>query len=211
VTTHEADRPADYDPVDEQDEMGGGDVLTDEQFDPGTGRDADVAEADLEEPSDDDPDTTWSREHDAVDEDTHESRDAEPEPVDTDEADEPARAEVLDEGDGIDTVPAERTSESDPRAKLAPVGPDSAMDPGTGSYQDRWGAIQAGFIDDPRRTVESASALVAEIWDDIARAITDEREGIADRWHTEGSTDDLRLAMQDYRTLYSRFVRFTSE
>jgi hypothetical protein len=182
VTTHEADRPADYDSVEEEDEMGGGDVLTDEGEDAEPGR-VDTDEAD------------------------------EPVRADVvDEADEPVRADVVDEAAGIDTVPADHTPGSDPREKLAPVGPDSAMDPGTGSYQDRWGAIQAGFIDDPRRTVESASALVAEIWDEIARVITDEREGIADRWHTtEGSTDDLRLAMQDYRTLYSRFIRFASE
>jgi hypothetical protein len=85
------------------------------------------------------------------------------------------------------------------------------MDPGTGSYQDRWDAIQAGFIDDPRRTVESTSALVAEIWDETVRAITDEREGVDRRWQsTESSTDDLRAAMQDYRDLYGRFMRFSS-
>jgi hypothetical protein len=212
VTTHEADRPADYDSVEEKDEMGGSDVMKDEQLEPGTDTDADAAEADMEEPSDDDPDTTWSPEHDAVDEDTDEGENAEREPVETDEADEPARAELVDETDGIDTIAADRTSEPDLREKLAPVSPDSAMDPGTGSYEDRWGAIQAGFIDDPRRTVESAGALVAEIWDEIARAVTDEREGIDDRWHTtESSTDDLRVAMQDYRTLYARFMRFTSE
>ena len=85
------------------------------------------------------------------------------------------------------------------------------MDPGAGSYQDRWGAIQAGFIDDPRRTVESAGALVAEIWDETVRAITDQREGVDHRWQsTESSTDDLRAVMQDYRELYTRLMRFSS-
>lgn len=211
MTTHEADRSADYDSVEENEEMGGNDDPTDEQYDPGTGTDVDVADPDMNERVEDEPDTTWSREHDAVDEDTDGAEDVEPELVATDEAAEPAKPELADEADRIDPVAVDRTPESDPLQKLAPVGPDTAMDPGTGSYQDRWGAIQAGFIDDPGRTVESASALVAEIWDEIERSITDEREGVESRWQSaESSTDDLRVAMQDYRALYDRFMRFTS-
>jgi len=183
MTMHDADRPTGYDSVEEDDLEAGTDV------------DVDVADADadLEEPGDDEPDATWSREEDhTVDEDTDQGEDTESELVETDEAYEP------------DSTPG-----SDARDKLAPVGPDSAVDPGTGSYQDRWGAIQAGFIDDPGRTVESASALLAEISDDITRAITGEREGIDGRWRTtESSTDDLRVAMQDYRALYGRLTSF---
>jgi hypothetical protein len=211
MTTHEADRPADYDSVQENEEVGGNDDPTDEQYDLGTDTDADVADADMEEPVEDEPETTWSREHDAVDEDTDDAEDVEPELVAVDEADAPAEPELPDEPDRIDADAVDRTPESVPLQKLAPVGPDTAIDPGTGSYQDRWGAIQAGFIDDPGRTVESASALVAEIWDEIERSITDEREGVESRWRsTESSTDDFRVAMQDYRALYDRFMRFTS-
>jgi hypothetical protein len=211
MTTHEADRPADYDSVQENEEVGGNDDPTDEQYDLGTDTDADVADADMEEPVEDEPETTWAREHDAVDEDTDDAEDVEPELVAIDEADEPAKPELPDEPDRIDAVAVDRTPESVPLQTLAPVGPDTAIDPGTGSYQDRWGAIQAGFIDDPGRTVESASALVAEIWDEIERTITDEREGVESRWRsTKSSTDDFRVAMQDYRALYDRFMRFTS-
>jgi hypothetical protein len=150
--------------------------------------------------------TMHEAEPDAVDEDIDE--DAEREFVDTDEYDEAANREQADEPG---TAAVDRTAESDPLQKLAPVGSDTAMDPGTGSYQDRCGAIQGGFIDDPRRTVASASALVTEIGDEIARGITDEREGIDGRWQsTESSTDDLRAAMQDYRALYARLARFAS-
>jgi hypothetical protein len=211
MTTHEADRPADYDSVQENEEPAGNDDPTDEQYDLGTDTDADVADADMEEPVEDEPETTWSREHDAVDEDTDDAEDVEPELVAIDEADEPAEPELPAEPDRIDADAVDRTPESVPLQKLAPVGPDTAIDPGTGSYQDRWDAIQAGFIDDPGRTVESASALVAEIWDEIERSITDEREGVESRWRSsESSTDDFRVAMQDYRALYNRFMRFTS-
>jgi hypothetical protein len=187
---------------------------------------SDVAEADRERPVEDDPDATWSAEDDAVDYDGDEPELAEP---DTDEpelaepdTDEPelAQPEVADIDEADEAGERERppwadasydsTPEPDPVQKLAPVGPESALDPGTGSYQDRWRAIQAGFIDDPRRTVETAGALVTEIWDETVRMIADEREAIDGRWQSgESSTDDLRMAMQDYRSLYARLCDFT--
>ena len=199
MTTHETDRPADYDSVDENDQVGGRDDPTDEQYDRGSDADADeqydlgsdadadVADASIREPVDD-----------AVDEDSDEFDDTDFEP----EA----------ETDGSDPVAIDRTPGSDPVQKLAPVDPETALDPGTGRYEDRWAAIQAGFIDDPRRTVESASTLLAEVWDETVRTLTHEREGVDGRWQsTESSTDDLREVMQDYRALYTRYVGFTSD
>jgi hypothetical protein len=83
MTTHEADRPADYDSVQENEELSGNDDPTDEQYDLGTDTDADVADADMEEPVEDEPETTWSREHDAVDEDTDDAEDVEPDEEET--------------------------------------------------------------------------------------------------------------------------------
>jgi hypothetical protein len=189
MTTHDTDRPV---------ETFGSDDPTEEQRDPG---------AELDGFADDD----------TVDDtvETDDLDDAEPEPYETDEADEADDAEPelveTDDDDAGDAADVDR-SESDPRRRLTPVGADAALDPGSGSYQDRWGAIQAGFIDDPRRTVESASALVGEVWDDVVRAITDERDGVDGRWQAgESSTDDLRAAMQDYRDIYARLLRFRSE
>jgi hypothetical protein len=211
MTTHEADRPAAIDAAAEDEEMAERGDPMGEQYDHGPEASADVAQADMQEPVEDEPETTWSPEPDAVHEETDRDEDTEP-VVDTDEADELAAPELEHESDSIEAVAVDRTAESDPLQRLAPVDPDAALDPGTGSYQDRWGAIQAGFIDEPRRTVESASALVTEIWDETVRTITNEREGVDARWQsTESSTDDLRAAMQGYRALYARYVRFTSD
>jgi hypothetical protein len=183
MTTHDADRQADIDPL-----------------------------ADDDAPVEDEPETTSSRGQHVVDEDTDEANDAESQTVDTDETEQSAQLEPADEPDGTDGVADDRSAEPDPTQKLAPVGPDTALDPGTGSYEDRWAAIQAGFIDDPLRTVESAGALVTEIWDETVRSITHEREGVEARWQsTDSSTDDLRAAMQDYRALYARYARFTTD
>ena len=198
MTTHETDRPADYESGDEKEAMGGSDQPTDVQREPGSDTPADVADTDRQEPVEDEAESRWSREPGAVAEDTDEADGAKLDPEDAPDSSDAA-------------VALDRTPGSGPLEKLAPADPETALDPGAGSYQDRWAAIQAGFIDDPRRTVESASALVAEVWDDTMRAITDERQGVDGRWQsTETSTDDLRAAMQDYRTLYTRYVGFTS-
>jgi hypothetical protein len=193
VTTHEADRPADPDAID----------------------------ADPPEPVEDEHEMSLSREHDAFDEGPDEAGAgpmgvdpdgaAEPAEPQLDEVPEPAEPQLADDPDRVEAAEDERGFEPDPVQKLAPVGPDTALDPGTGSYQHRWDAIQAGFIDDPHRTVESASALVAELWDETVRALVDEREAVDGRWqNAESSTDDFREAMQEYRALYARYTGFAS-
>jgi hypothetical protein len=147
---------------------------------------------------------------------------AEPEPLD--ELDQPAEPEPLDELDEpaeLDVEPVETEvvdvrvpapePEPSPISMLEPAGPDTVLDPGTGSYQDRWSAIVAGFIDEPRRTVETASALVTEIWAEIERSIAQQRDTIDQGWQAgDSSTDDLRIAIQQYRTLTTRLVGMTS-
>jgi hypothetical protein len=212
MTTHETDRPADDDSV----APDADDVETEarraDEPDTGSG-DPDVADDDTGGADGYEPELVATDEADELaDDDTGGADGYEPELVATDEADEPAAPEPADEPDRTDAGGVVRTPEADPVQRVAPVGPDTAIDPGAGSYQDRWGAIQAGFIDDPGRTVESASALVAEIWDEIERSITDEREGVESRWRsTDSSTDDLRAVMQDYRDLYDRFMHFTPQ
>jgi hypothetical protein len=220
MTTHDTDRPG---------ETFGSDDPTEEQRDPGAELDGfadddtvddtvetdDLDDAEPEPYETDEADEADDAEPEPYETDeADEADDAEPEPYETDETDEADDAEpelVETDDDAGDAADVDR-SESDPRRRLTPVGADAALDPRSGSYQDRWGAIQAGFIDDPRRAVESATALVGEVWDDVVRAITDERDGVDGRWQAgESSTDDLRAAMQDYRDIYARLLRFRSE
>jgi hypothetical protein len=103
--------------------------------------------------------------------------------------------DVVPETDPYDTGAVER------------LGLDRPVDPGTGSFEDRWGSIQAGFIDDPQGAVEDASLLLTEMWAEVERAIKDQRQGVDGRWQgTECSTDDLRTVMQRYRDLYTRLL-----
>jgi hypothetical protein len=153
-----------------------------------------------------------------------EPADLEVEPVEPEPLDEPAepdRFDVMDEPADLEVEAVETEvvdvrepapePEPSPISLLEPAGPDTALDPGTGSYQDRWSAIVAGFIDEPRRTVETASALVTEIWAEIESSIAQQRETIDQAWQDgDSSTDDLRMAIQQYRTLTTRLVSMTS-
>ena len=67
----------------------------------------------------------------------------------------------------------------------------------------RWQEIQAGFVDEPRRAVEDADALVVDMMDQLARMLASERERLGSFGETaQVSTEDLRLGLQRYRALY---------
>ena len=65
----------------------------------------------------------------------------------------------------------------------------------------RWDDIQAGFVDEPRRSVTDADALVAEVIDEITAVFAAARTDLEDQWSRgdEASTEDLRLAFRRYR------------
>jgi len=73
---------------------------------------------------------------------------------------------------------------------------------------DRWHALQARFVDDPRETVEEADALVAELLQELARGFSEARAGLERQWN-EGedvSTEDLRVTLQRYRSFFERLL-----
>jgi hypothetical protein len=110
--------------------------------------------------------------------------------------------------DRVDVVPVPEVS---PAASLEPVGPDVPLDPGNGTYQDRWSAIQGSFVDEPFRAVESAGSLVAQMWHDFEQSITERRDALDGGWATESSTDDLRAAFKEYRELFNRLTNLLTD
>jgi hypothetical protein len=115
--------------------------------------------------------------------------------------------EVVDEADEADEeiVAGEEIAaepEPDPVALVAPTEPGSAVDPGTGTFQERWSAIQGTFVDEPYRAVEAAGALVTEMWDQFERTIVERRNTLDSSWADASPTDELRFAFQQYRELF---------
>jgi hypothetical protein len=72
----------------------------------------------------------------------------------------------------------------------------------------RWTNIQAEFVDEPRRAVEAADKLVASAIERISKSFSDERSQLETQWSRgdEVSTEDLRIALQRYRTFFGRLL-----
>lgn len=107
-------------------------------------------------------------------------------------ADEPlARDEVASEGGGRDLEPG-------------PLLPADQSE----RYTSRWQEIQAGFVDEPRDSVERADALVADLMQRLAASFSDERQRLEGQWDSgdDVSTEDLRVALTRYRAFFDRLL-----
>jgi hypothetical protein len=76
------------------------------------------------------------------------------------------------------------------------------------SFRRRWADIQAEFVDRPRESVEQADRLVLEVVDELQTSFTTARERLESQWSggDEASTEDLRLALQRYRSFFARLL-----
>jgi hypothetical protein len=75
-------------------------------------------------------------------------------------------------------------------------------------YEERWEDCQRGFVDEPRRSVEEADELVADLMKQIASEFADERSRLEEQWDRgeDVSTEDLRVALQRYRSFFHRLL-----
>lgn len=75
-------------------------------------------------------------------------------------------------------------------------------------YRARWGGIQTGFVDEPRRAVTEADALVSELTTRLTQSFADEKRQLESRWDKAEniSTEDLRQAMRRYRSFFERLL-----
>jgi hypothetical protein len=72
----------------------------------------------------------------------------------------------------------------------------------------RWSGIQASFVDDPRKAVQEADALVSSAIKQIEDSFRDQRAQLEKQWSkgTDASTEDLRVAVQHYRAFFDRLL-----
>ena len=73
-------------------------------------------------------------------------------------------------------------------------------------FRTRWDATQIGFVDDPRQSVHQADELVADVIESLAQALTDERKQLATQMTETASTENLRVALQRYRSFFRRLL-----
>jgi hypothetical protein len=74
-----------------------------------------------------------------------------------------------------------------------------------GDIRSRFLDIQAGFVDEPRQAVEEAGRFVDDLVQQVIDALQGQR-GQLGATVTEGSTEDLRLALRAYRQFVDRLV-----
>ena len=110
------------------------------------------------------------------------------------------------------SMPAEgstlESSRSTATAGTAPAaGPLLASRDAEG-FRARWTDVQTAFVDAPRRSVEEADALVAELMQHLARTFAEERGRLERQWDRDDdvATDELRTAFQRYRSFFERLL-----
>ena len=106
-------------------------------------------------------------------------------------------------------VVEERVSENKARMEprqdeLAPLFEQEA----TEKFRTRWLAIQSKFVDDPSDSVKQADDLVADVIQNITRNFADRRGSLEKQWNSGGktSTEDLRIALKQYRSFFDRLL-----
>jgi hypothetical protein len=74
--------------------------------------------------------------------------------------------------------------------------------------QRRWDQIQTGFVDQPRNAVHEADALVSSAIDRLSKGFADARSKLEQQWDKGDnvSTEDLRVALQRYRSFFQRML-----
>ena len=114
-------------------------------------------------------------------------------------------------GAGTTTL-AERPDEKGPHGKRAAGdGTDATLlfaGEESTRFRTRWDSVQTGFVDEPRRAVEQADHLVAEVMQRLAQVFSDERSKLEGQWSrgSDISTEDLRQALRRYRTFFDRLL-----
>jgi hypothetical protein len=118
-------------------------------------------------------------------------------------------ADLARAGDEPDRLPDNRPGDphapepvrSDGHASLLPE--KDATD-----LRRQWTDIQGGFVDEPRKAVERADTLVADVMKRLAEGFTSERTGLEKQWDRGDNvtTEDLRVALQRYRSFFDRLL-----
>jgi hypothetical protein len=96
---------------------------------------------------------------------------------------------------------ADRAQKADGRAALF-------ADHDAADLRNRWSDIQAAFIDEPKRAVEQADSLVADVMKRMVEGFANERGSLERQWDRgdKVTTEDLRVALTRYRSFFDRLL-----
>ncbi|HEV3512780.1 MAG TPA: hypothetical protein VGS05_13825 [Candidatus Sulfotelmatobacter sp.] len=114
------------------------------------------------------------------------------------------RPEPAGETRGPQAVANERTADGSSRGDGTPLFPNNELN----DLRTRWKEIQTAFVDEPRKAVEQADGLVASAMKRLAEVFAQERSRLEQQWDRGDnvSTEDLRVALQRYRSFFDRLL-----
>ncbi|WP_225849577.1 hypothetical protein [Streptomyces sp. HPF1205] len=133
---------------------------------------------------------------------------------------EPGVPEPAEPGAGSAPVPPSETPASESPASEAPAtapasaagappGPPAGQETDPVAEMDRLGRRMdravGGFVDDPRRAVKDADAVLEETVERLARLLAERRRELRESWNTRdgeaAGTEELRIALTRYRDM----------
>ena len=78
----------------------------------------------------------------------------------------------------------------------------------SGRLRTRWNEIQSQFVDEPRSAVQQADGLVSEVIEQLSQLFARGHSSLESQWKQgdDVSTEDLRKALQHYRSFFNRLV-----
>jgi hypothetical protein len=75
-----------------------------------------------------------------------------------------------------------------------------------------WPEIQATFVDDPRACLELAARVIGDSVEAFTVSIQERQHALLSSWQgDDNGTEELRVALQHYRTFWNRLEDITRE
>ena len=76
----------------------------------------------------------------------------------------------------------------------------------------RWHEIQALFVNDPRSSTEMAASLVNDSVELLIVSLKEQQQSMLSAWQGDDArTEEMRTAVQRYRTFWNRLDDFSRE
>jgi len=105
---------------------------------------------------------------------------------------------------GVARGDGQQMEQRPPNQDARPLFPENVAN----DFRSKWDGIQTGFVDEPRRAVQQADELVAQAIKRLAESFAEERNRLERQWDRgdEVSTEELRVALQTYRSFFQRLL-----
>ena len=105
-------------------------------------------------------------------------------------------------------IPENKTQTDTHNDELVPLFEEDAAR----KFRSRWLAIQSKFVDDPGDSVKQADNLVADVIKNVTMNFANRRVSLEKQWNggDNTSTEDLRIALKQYRSFFDRLLTLES-